>query len=146
MARKSVNVMWFEDLSRGDVALVGGKNSSLGEMVRQLGRKGIKVPGGFATTSDAYRAYLAANDLDARIDDVFKRWQDHSLTLHEVGAQVRALILQGDFPDDIRDDIVASYRELSRRAGTIDLPVAVRSSATAEDCGALASLQKCARR
>lgn len=133
MARKSVNIMWFEDLSRGDVALVGGKNSSLGEMVRQLGRKGIKVPGGFATTSDAYRAYLAANDLDARIDDVITRWQDHSLTLQEVGAQVRAMILQGDFPDDIRDDIVACYRELSRRAGTTDLPVAVRSSATAED-------------
>jgi len=133
MARKSVNIMWFEDLSRGDVALVGGKNSSLGEMVRQLGRKGIKVPGGFATTSDAYRAYLAANDLDARIDDVITRWQDHSLTLQEVGAQVRAMILQGDFPDDIRDDIVTCYRELSRRAGTTDLPVAVRSSATAED-------------
>ena len=62
MPKKSVNVMWFEDLSRGDVALVGGKNSSLGEMVRQLGKKGIKVPGGFATTADAYRAYLTANE------------------------------------------------------------------------------------
>ncbi len=133
MPRKSVNVMWFEDLSRGDVALVGGKNSSLGEMVRQLGKKGIKVPGGFATTADAYRAYLTANDLEARIDDVISRWQDHKITLHDAGAQVRAIILGGDFPDDIRGDILSSYRELSRRAGTKDLPVAVRSSATAED-------------
>ena len=133
MPKKSVNVMWFEDLSRGDVALVGGKNSSLGEMVRQLGKKGIKVPGGFATTADAYRTYLMANDLDARIDEVIARWQDHKITLHDAGTQVRAMILQGDFPDEIRDDILSSYRELSLRAGTKDLPVAVRSSATAED-------------
>ncbi len=133
MSKNPVNVLWFEDLSRGDVALVGGKNSSLGEMVRQLGKKGIKVPGGFATTADAYRTYLNANDLDARIDDVIARWQDHKITLHDAGAQVRAMILQGDFPDDIRDDILAAYRELSRRAKTTDLPVAVRSSATAED-------------
>ncbi|WP_431301205.1 phosphoenolpyruvate synthase [Tabrizicola sp. BL-A-41-H6] len=133
MPKKSVNVMWFEDLSRGDVALVGGKNSSLGEMVRQLGKKGIKVPGGFATTADAYRAYLTANALEARIDDVISHWQDQKIPLHDAGMQVRAMILQGDFPDDIRDDILSSYRELSRRAGTTDLPVAVRSSATAED-------------
>jgi pyruvate, water dikinase len=57
VSNKLVNVMWFENLSRGDVALVGGKNSSLGEMVQQLGKKGIKVPSGFATTADAYRAY-----------------------------------------------------------------------------------------
>ena len=133
MPKKSPNVMWFEDLSRGDVALVGGKNSSLGEMVQQLGRKGIKVPGGFATTSDAYRAYLAANALDARIDDVILRWQDHKITLHEAGAQVRAMILQGDWPKDIETDILAAYHQLSRRAKTTDLSVAVRSSATAED-------------
>ena len=59
MSKTPRNILWFEDLSRGDVALVGGKNSSLGEMVQQLGKKGIKVPGGFATTADAFRAYLA---------------------------------------------------------------------------------------
>ena len=133
MSKAPVNIMWFENLSRGDVALVGGKNSSLGEMVRQLGKKGIKVPSGFATTADAYRAYLAANDLDARIDDVIGRWQDDKITLHEAGSQVRAMILAGDWPQDIETDILESYRELSRRAGAKDLPVAVRSSATAED-------------
>jgi pyruvate,water dikinase len=133
MPKKQCNVMWFEDLSRGDVALVGGKNSSLGEMVQQLGKKGIRVPGGFATTADAYRAYLTANKLDDRIDDVITRWQDHKITLHEAGSLVRAMILQGDWPKDIETDILKSYRELSRRAKTTDLPVAVRSSATAED-------------
>ena len=132
MSKAPVNIMWFENLSRGDVALVGGKNSSLGEMVRQLGKKGIKVPSGFATTADAYRAYLAANDLDARIDDVIGRWQDDKITLHEAGSQVRAMILAGDWPQDIETDILESYRELSRRAGAKDLPVAVRSSATTE--------------
>lgn len=133
MPREAVNVIWFENLSRVDVARVGGKNSSLGEMVRQLGNKGIKVPGGFATTADAYRAYLAANALETRIEDVIAQWQDHRITLHDAGAQVRAMILQGDFPNDIRDDILSSYRELSRRSRAIDVPVAVRSSATAED-------------
>jgi pyruvate,water dikinase len=133
MPRKPTNVMWFDDLSRGDVALVGGKNSSLGEMIRQLGEKGIKVPGGFATTAEAYRAYLTANSLDARIDDTIARWQDHKITLHDAGAQVRAMILQGDWPKDIEADILSFYRELSRRAKTTDLAVAVRSSATAED-------------
>jgi len=125
--------MWFEDLSRGDVALVGGKNSSLGEMVQQLGKKGIKVPPGFATTADAYRAYLTANALDAGIDQVIGRWQNNKITLHSAGEQVRAMILAGDWPKDIEADILKSYKELSHRAGVKDVPVAVRSSATAED-------------
>ncbi|MFN3281572.1 MAG: phosphoenolpyruvate synthase [Tabrizicola sp.] len=133
MAQTSPNIRWFETLSRRDVALVGGKNSSLGEMVQQLGRKGIKVPGGFATTADAYRAYLSANDLPDRIARTLRRWQDHRIPLQEAGAQVRAMILDGTWPDDIEADIRQAYRELSRRAGTADLSVAVRSSATAED-------------
>jgi pyruvate, water dikinase len=133
MAMKPANVLWFEDLSRGDVALVGGKNSSLGEMVQNLGKKGIKVPSGFATTAEAYRAYLTANDLDAGIDDVISRWQDHKITLQEAGSRVRAMILAGDWPKDIEADILRSYRVLSRRARITDVPVAVRSSATAED-------------
>lgn len=132
-AEKTACTLWFETLSRGDVALVGGKNSSLGEMVQQLGRKGIKVPGGFATTADAYRAYLAANALNDRIARTLQHWQDHKISLHEAGSQVRAMILEGNWPKDIEADILAAYRELSRRAGTTDLPVAVRSSATAED-------------
>ena len=110
MPKKSPNVLWFEDLSRGDVALVGGKNSSLGEMVQQLGKKGIKVPGGFATTADAYRAYLTANALPDRIAETLQRWQDHRITLHDAGSQVRAMVLEGTWPKDIEADILKAYR------------------------------------
>ena len=113
-AEKTACTLWFETLSRGDVALVGGKNSSLGEMVQQLGRKGIKVPGGFATTADAYRAYLAANALNDRIARTLQHWQDHKISLHEAGSQVRAMILEGNWPKDIEADILAAYRELSQ--------------------------------
>lgn len=133
MSSKSANVMWFENLSRGDVALVGGKNSSLGEMVRQLGNKGIKVPPGFATTAEAYRNYLTANALDEKIEEIINRWQDDKVTLNEAGSRVRGMILEGDWPKDIEAAILDSYRELSRRSGVKDVPVAVRSSATAED-------------
>lgn len=108
ISKPAVNVIWFGALSRGDVALAGGKNSSLGEMVKQLGKTGIKVPSGFATTADAYRAYLTANDLDARIDDVIGQWQDHKITLHEAGSQARPMIFAGDWPQDIQADILES--------------------------------------
>src|SRR5690606_10643841 len=89
MGGESQNVMWFEELARKDVALVGGKNSSLGEMVQRLGESGIRVPPGFATTADAYMAYLAANDLDATISDTLSRMQRGNLTLHEAGTRIR---------------------------------------------------------
>jgi pyruvate,water dikinase len=72
MSAANKNVIWFEDLSRGDVGLVGGKNSSLGEMVQQLGEKGIDVPPGFATTSDAFRAFIKANNLNEVIADAME--------------------------------------------------------------------------
>ncbi len=126
-------VIWFEHLTRGDVATVGGKNSSLGEMVRTLSEAGIRVPPGFATTAHAYRTYLRANSLTETIDDVMRALRDHRLTLPEAGEKVRKAIAGGTFPDDIRDAILSAYAELCDRAGAGDLPVAVRSSATAED-------------
>ena len=133
MLSSSLNVIFFEKLARGDVAKVGGKNSSLGEMVQQLGEKGVAVPGGYATTSEAFRAYLAANDLDTLIGDQVARFDDGRLTLQQAGKAIREAIFNGDWPDDIRADILSAYRELSARAGTENLSVAVRSSATAED-------------
>ncbi|NBB82381.1 MAG: phosphoenolpyruvate synthase, partial [Alphaproteobacteria bacterium] len=127
------NVIRFDDLRRGDVALVGGKNSSLGEMVQALAGEGIAVPPGFATTSDAYRAFLVANSLNDRIAAAIADWDSGKRTLQETGAKIREMIVAGDWPEDIRADILKSYAELSERAGHRNLSVAVRSSATAED-------------
>ena len=126
-------VIWFEDLSRGDVALVGGKNSSLGEMVRQLGAKGIKVPPGFATTADAFRDYLTANGLDDMIAATLARLEAGKITLPDAGTAIRQAIKAGEFPTRTRAEIIAAFQELARRTGQADLSVAVRSSATAED-------------
>ncbi len=127
------SAIWFETLARGDVELVGGKNSSLGEMVQTLGAKGIRVPPGFATTADAFRAFISDNGLNALIDETMARLDANKMTLQEAGRTIRAAIVAGDWPQNTHDEIVACYRELSQRAGVTDMPVAVRSSATAED-------------
>ena len=126
-------VIFFEDVTRGDGAIVGGKNASLGEMVRALGAKGVQVPPGFATTAHAYRAYLAANDLGSGIADQMARLSDGKLSLHEVGTAIRKMIVDADWPRDTEAAIVAAYRELGERTGIATPAVAVRSSATAED-------------
>ena len=126
-------ILNFSQLRRGDVEIVGGKNASLGEMIQTLGPKGILVPPGFATTADAFRAYLTANDLDAQIGKALDALAAGRATLNKTGQAIRELILGGEWPDDTRDAILAEYRALSKTAGEPDIPVAVRSSATAED-------------
>lgn len=129
----SKNVIWFETLKRGDVAQVGGKNSSLGEMVSTLGPKGIHVPAGFATSADAFRGFIKANNLFDRIGAELNALQGKKITLQEAGTRIRAMIVAGDWPDDLLQDIRAAYVEMGKRAGTDNASVAVRSSATAED-------------
>jgi len=126
-------VLNFADLRRGDVETVGGKNASLGEMIHALGPKGILVPPGFATTADAFRAFLTANDLDARIGVALDALASGKASLQKTGQVIRDLILSGDFPADTATAILAQYRILSDEAGETNVPVAVRSSATAED-------------
>ncbi|MDH5234571.1 MAG: phosphoenolpyruvate synthase, partial [Gemmatimonadota bacterium] len=126
-------VLWFEELRAGDVARVGGKNASLGEMTRELAAAGVVVPGGFATTASAFRAFLAENALGERIVAELAAMHVGARTLREAGAAIRGAILGGTLSQGLRDDLLAAYRELGRRAGADDLPVAVRSSATAED-------------
>jgi pyruvate,water dikinase len=133
MAESKSHVLNFTDLRRGDVEIVGGKNASLGEMIHALGPKGILVPPGFATTADAFRAYLTANDLDARIGVALDALASGKATLHTTGQTIRDMILGGDFPADTASAIVTAYRALAKEAGEPDIPVAVRSSATAED-------------
>ncbi len=126
-------VMWFEDLRRADVGKVGGKNSSLGEMVGTLGSMGVKVPPGFATTSALYWGFLDANDFRPKMDALLAEMAKGKATLAESGQAIRTLILKGDWPDAAAKAIAAAYRELSKRAGKGEASVAVRSSATAED-------------
>lgn len=126
-------VRWFEDLSKDDVPIVGGKNASLGEMISHLREQNVRVPGGFATTSDAYRSFLKHNELDAQLRELTNALQSGDRSLQDVGAEIRRAIRRGDFPEDIAEPIREAYRELSRRNETAEVSVAVRSSATAED-------------
>ncbi|MEJ8561969.1 phosphoenolpyruvate synthase [Yoonia sp. GPGPB17] len=133
MTKAAPLVLNFATLRRGDVDTVGGKNASLGEMIHALEPKGILVPPGFATTADAFRTYLTANDLDAQIAKMLDALAAGRATLQKAGKAIRELILGGEWPDEMRDAILTAYRALSDAAGEADIPVAVRSSATAED-------------
>jgi len=126
-------VQWFEQVGRGDVARVGGKNASLGEMVRTLAPKGIKVPPGFATTADAYWHFMDENVIRSRVKDFLTALDGGSMSLAETGHAIRSTFLRGEWPADTAAAITSAYRELCKRAGKTDLDVAVRSSATAED-------------
>ena len=127
------HVRWLETLSSEDTDAVGGKNSSLGEMIQNLDRAGVRVPGGFATTSEAYRAFLSANGLDDRIRELLDGLDPNGDELARVGAAIRDEFAKAEFPQDTADAIREAYEELSRRYDTTDVDVAVRSSATAED-------------
>jgi len=128
----------FQEICIDDVPSVGGKNASLGEMVRELVPQGVRVPDGFAVTADGYRRFLAAAGLDQRIREVLADLDTHDIdNLQRRGSRVRHLILGVEFPADLEQEIVAAYSELEREADRRDaaarLDVAVRSSATAED-------------
>ena len=138
---QSPQVVWFKDIGRADVARVGGKNASLGEMVRSLDKKGVKVPPGFATTADAYWRYVEANGLRRVIADLLKAFDAGHAPLAEVGATIRHEFLRGAWPKDLAEAIQSAYRQLcwwtevQNRTDkkNIHVDVAVRSSATAED-------------
>lgn len=126
-------IAWFESLNVGDVPIVGGKNASLGEMVRTLKEKGVRVPGGFATTAAAFREYVAANEIEPELRASIAALKSEKASLHETGETIRRHFLDGEFPEAIATEIRDAYRELSRRSGQDEISVAVRSSATAED-------------
>jgi len=126
-------VRWFEVLTTQDVTSVGGKNASLGEMIQSLKESGVRVPGGFATTAEAYWKFLQAGDLKDVIRDHLQDLEAGKCSLSQVGPAIRKLFLQTDFPDDLKQAIRHAYRDLSQRYDRDELDVAVRSSATAED-------------
>jgi pyruvate,water dikinase len=124
-------VIKLEELGMNDVETVGGKNASLGEMISNLSGLGISVPGGFATTSAAYREFLSANALDKRINETLNNLDvDDIDALTTAGRSIREWIMAGTLPDRLMDDMRTAWDEMS---GGRDIAVAVRSSATAED-------------
>ncbi|MFO8151176.1 MAG: phosphoenolpyruvate synthase [Trueperaceae bacterium] len=126
-------IRWFEDLRNDDVASVGGKNASLGEMVAALYDQGVRVPGGFATTADAYWHFVDHNDLRDAIAERVGRLGDDADELAAVGEAVRDLFREAEFPHDLAEAIRGAYAELSERYDVAEADVAARSSATAED-------------
>src|SRR6188768_1642829 len=129
------NLLWFRDISMSDLPQVGGKNASLGEMVSRLHGVGVRVPGGFATTADAYRAFLAHDDLALRIRTALADLDVSDVRdLARVAASIRTWIEGQPFPADLHDDIRNAYEALvAEQAHPGQVTWAVRSSATAED-------------
>ena len=126
-------VVWLGDLDRGRVAEVGGKNASLGEMLRHLAGAGIHVPDGFATTAEAYWRFVDANDLRERVAGTLEDLKRGRLPLARAGRAIRRLFMDGAMPPELAEAVAAAYRRLGERIGRRDPDVAVRSSATAED-------------
>ena len=126
-------VTWLKDLRMGDLAEVGGKNASLGEMLGGLAQAGIRVPGGFATTARAYQAFLAANGLAERIAQRLGALNpDDVKALERCGAEIRGWISEAPLPEAVESEIRSYYQELSKQSSG-EVSFAVRSSATAED-------------
>ena len=124
----------LKEVSLKDINLVGGKNASLGEMIQNIESMGIKVPNGFAITTKAYHDFIKFNNLDDKIIDLVSNLDENNLSeLRRVGAEVRQLIRNGKFPEDLQTEIRDKYKLLSETYGQDMIDVAVRSSATAED-------------
>ncbi|MEQ8382990.1 MAG: phosphoenolpyruvate synthase [Coleofasciculus sp. A1-SPW-01] len=153
-SKEQALILWFEEVGIVDVPLVGGKNASLGEMIRQLTAKGVRVPTGFATTAYAYRYFVKEAGLEERLRELFSDLDVEDMNnLRVRGKQARSLILNTPFPENLRTAIAESYLKLCERYGVTAefcdrfepeyqeeckeksqaVDVAVRSSATAED-------------
>ena len=130
----SKHILFFNQISITDIAKVGGKNASLGEMYNQLNPIGINIPNGFAITAEGYRLFCESNYLEKPLEDLlFSLDKKEYSNLSNIGQKARNLILLATIPEEIRDEITTAYKELSKLCGTDNLGVAVRSSATSED-------------
>ncbi|NPB06247.1 MAG: pyruvate, water dikinase [Aquificae bacterium] len=127
-------VLWLDEVTIDDIPIAGGKNASLGEMIRNLSPLGVKVPYGYVVTSEAYYYFLDYNKLREKIKKVLEGLNvDDIKDLQRRGYEIRELIKGGEFPPDLEEKIKEYYRKLSEKYGTHAVDVAVRSSATAED-------------
>ncbi len=134
MEKKHKFILWFKDLEISDVPLVGGKNASLGEMFRELSKKGVKIPNGFAVTAYAYRYFIEKAGIKEKIRQILQGLNTSNMkNLSDKGHKVRQTILSAKLPEEIEAEIVHAYHQLSALYKKGDTDVAVRSSATAED-------------
>lgn len=131
-ARENAYVLWFDELRRADVGLVGGKSSSLGELTSSVD---VPVPYGYATTASAYRYFMEKTGQNKKIHKMLQELQDveDSVELHEVCTKIRESICSATMPEDLAEQIGKAYEELAEKVGEKNPFVAVRSSATAED-------------
>ena len=127
MIKKQKYIRFFKEISKRDIALVGGKNASLGEMIRELSDKGVNIPDGFALTKRAYWRFLKFNKIDGKLKEIFSKFDQKSIkSLQETGIAARKLILSSEFPQDMKKEVISAYQKLGQ-------DVAVRSSGRAED-------------
>jgi pyruvate,water dikinase len=128
------HILWLHELRLGDLAQVGGKNSSLGEMIGHLSQLGVSVPGGFATTAAAFQEFIAENHLAERIQQKLASFDVENVdALTAAGAEIRGWVVNAPLPSALDRAIRGAYAKMSEEAGSAALSVAVRSSATAED-------------
>ncbi|MES2206249.1 MAG: phosphoenolpyruvate synthase [Pseudomonadota bacterium] len=128
------HVIGFEALRMTDVEHVGGKNASLGEMISQLASTGVRVPGGFATTAEAFREFLEHSSLTERVKARLEGLDTDDIdALTSAGKEIRQWVLDAPFQSQLEADIREGYAQMCAASGGIEVPVAVRSSATAED-------------
>ncbi len=127
------NIIWFKELGKDDVESVGGKNSSLGEMISNLTQLGVKVPDGYATTAEAFRRFIAFNNLENHINDELNNLNVEDVNaLQKCGAKIRQWVIDAPLQDDLQKDIISAWEMMNNECND-ELSVAVRSSATAED-------------
>ncbi|MFN9966382.1 MAG: phosphoenolpyruvate synthase, partial [Lysobacteraceae bacterium] len=130
----NAHVLWLQDLRLADLAQVGGKNASLGEMIGHLAQLGVSVPGGFATTADAFREFIAENHLHERIYSKLGTLDVEDVdALAAAGKEIRGWVIDAPLPKALDGAVREAYARMCREAGAAEISVAVRSSATAED-------------
>jgi len=130
----TAHVLWLHELRLSDLGQVGGKNSSLGEMIGNLAKLGVSVPGGYATTADAFREFIAFNSLHQRIYDRLADLDVEDVdALVKAGAEIRGWVIDAPLQPQLDTAIREAYARLCAENGGVDVSVAVRSSATAED-------------
>ena len=117
-------VIWFENLRMTDVEKVGGKNASLGEMISQLTEKGVRVPGGFATTADAFRAFIAHDGLGDKISAALKDLNvDDVNELARVGKEIRQWIIDTPFPQQLEDELKTAWEKWLQKQERLIFPL-----------------------